>query len=208
MSEKTPKLRFKDENGGEFPEWEETTLGELSKPLTYGLNVAAIDYDGENKYIRITDIDEQSHRYIDSNKVSPAGSISEDYRVREGDILFARTGASTGKSYMYRKEDGKMYYAGFLIRALIKKGYDHRFVFYQTLTRKYKNWVSVMSMRSGQPGINAKEYSSFKFYTPSLKEQQKIADYLSAIDRKIEKEKEKLEALEEQKKGFLQQMFV
>ena len=66
-----PKLRFKNENGEEFPEWEEKRLGEISKSFDYGLNAAAIKFDGENKYIRITDIDDSSRKYIEDNKVSP-----------------------------------------------------------------------------------------------------------------------------------------
>ena len=68
--------------------------------LDYGMNAAAIAYDGENKYIRITDIDEQSSQYISDDPVSPAGQLLDKYIVEENDILFARTGASTGKSYL------------------------------------------------------------------------------------------------------------
>jgi type I restriction enzyme S subunit len=202
------ELRFMDEGGGEFPEWEETTFGEISISMQYGMNTAAKEFDGENKYIRITDIDESSRRYIEDGKVSPLGKLSEEYLVKQGDILFARTGASTGKSYLYRETDGKMYYAGFLIKLRVREGVDSRFVYYQTLLKEYDQWVKVMSMRSGQPGINAQEYSSYKFSLPSLEEQIIIADFLDGIKNKVEKEKEKLMILEEQKKGFMQGMFI
>lgn len=81
------------------------------------MNAAAKNYDGVNKYIRITDIDEASSTYTDKDIVSPDGVLTDNYLVNNRDILLARTGASTGKSYLYKKSDGKLYYAGFLIRA-------------------------------------------------------------------------------------------
>ena len=58
-----PKLRFKADDGSDFPNWEEKTLGELCEPLTYGMNAAATKFDGENRYIRITDIDDETHAF-------------------------------------------------------------------------------------------------------------------------------------------------
>lgn len=167
-------------------EWKQITLGECSISLDYGMNTAAKTFDGINKYIRITDIDENSSRYKSENPVSPSGNIDEKYLVGENDILFARTGASTGKSYLYHQDDGKLYFAGFLIRAKIKNEHNSMFIFSQTQTEKYNKWVQLMSMRSGQPGINSQEYSSFKFFLPSIKqEQDKIASFLSLIDERI-----------------------
>ncbi|MFR9710022.1 restriction endonuclease subunit S [Paenibacillus sp. MB22_1] len=198
-----PSLRFK----GFSEQWMPTTIGAVSKSIDYGLNVAATDFDGENKYIRITDIDEESHLYIEQNKVSPEGSMTDEYLLKEGDILLARTGASTGKSYMYRSEDGKMYFAGFLIRLRIKETVDHRFVYYQTWRSHYNRWVKLMSMRSGQPGINASEYSGFEFYIPTIDEQRKISSFFSLLDQKIVKQEEKIKQLELFKKGMLQKIF-
>ncbi|TVZ84341.1 type I restriction enzyme S subunit [Aeribacillus composti] len=198
-----PDLRFFN-----FKEpWKLTTLGDVSESLSYGMNAAATEYDGVNKYIRITDIDEKTHRYNPENIVSPLGELSDEYLVGENDILFARTGASTGKTYLYSSDDGKLYYAGFLIKAHIKSNVDAKFVFYQTQREIYKNWVKVMSMRSGQPGINSSEYATFSFLIPSLKEQQKISAFFSLIDKKIEKQREKVEALQLYKKGMLQKVY-
>ena len=184
-------------------EWEEITLGECAaSSLDYGMNAAAIDYDGENKYIRITDIDEKSSKYISDNPVSPAGELSDRYIVNENDILFARTGASTGKTYLYDKKDGKLYFAGFLIRAKIKKEYNSAFVFSQTQTLQYDKWVKLMSMRSGQPGINSQEYASYKFSIPSKEEQTKIARLLQLIDDRISTQSQIIEELKTLKKGL------
>lgn len=201
------EVRFKADDGNEFPDWEEKKLGEVCAPLTYGMNAAAVKYDGENKYIRITDIDDESHLYKNDGLVSPDGELDDKYLVSENDILLARTGASVGKSYLYDKKDGKLYYAGFLIKAHVKSE-NSKFIYYQTLTDRYARWVQVTSMRSGQPGINANEYSEFMVYVPCLAEQQKIADSLSSLDEVIEKQKATLAAWEELKKGLLQQMFV
>lgn len=201
-----PKLRFKKDDGSDFPDWEEKKLGDVCDTLTYGMNAAAVKFDGENKYIRITDIDDESHCYKNDELVSPDGELDNTYLVCENDILLARTGASVGKSYLYNKEDGKLYYAGFLIKAHVKSE-NSKFIFFQTLTERYDKWVKITSMRSGQPGINANEYSDFTMNVPSLPEQQKIADFLSTIDTIIEKQRATVSAWEERKKGVMQKLF-
>ncbi len=166
-------------------EWTLTTIGNVSLPLEYGLNSPAVNYDGKHKYIRITDINDETHRYINDNPVSPDNVNEGKYRVVENDILFARTGASTGKSYLYSSDDGELYFAGFLIKAHIKEDYDSYFVFSQTLTSKYDKWVKLVSVRSGQPGINSQEYSGYSFYIPRIEEQRYISGFLRLLDEKI-----------------------
>ena len=175
-----PALRFP-----EFTEeWEKCKFGEIATGFDYGMNAAAKPYDGQNKYIRITDIDETSSTYNNEDVVSPDGTLSENYMVNERDILLARTGASTGKSYLYRKSDGKLYFAGFLIRANVAE-HNPYFVFSQLHTHRYWRWVSIMSARSGQPGINSQEYASFPIFTTTLIEENKISTLLSLIDERI-----------------------
>lgn len=201
-----PKLRFKADDGNQFPSWGEKKLGDICTPLTYGMNVAAIKYDGLNKYIRITDIDDESHLYKSDEYVSPNGVLDDRYLVGENDILFARTGASVGKSYIYNKKDGKLYYAGFLIKAHVKSE-NSNFVFYQTLTERYAKWVQLTSMRSGQPGINANEYSEFGIQIPCLQEQQKITSLFTELDNLIQSAEKELEGYRELKQCMLQKMF-
>ena len=186
---------------------ESERFDKIATKFDYGLNAAAKAFDGENKYIRITDIDEGSNKYSLSDVVSPDCELDEDYLVKENDILFARTGASTGKTYLYNKDDGKMFFAGFLIRANIHTQNNAYFIFSQTLTERYDNWVRIFSMRSGQPGINAQEYKSFEVLLPPLPEQQKIAEILSTQDKLIELQEKKIEQLKELKKAYLQKMF-
>ena len=172
----------------------------------YGMNSAAKDFDGVNKYIRITDISDISHKFVPNPLTSPEGRLNDKFRLKEGDIVFARTGASTGKSYLYDKNDGKLYFAGFLIKFHINKACP-QFVFFNTLRNNYENWVKVVSVRSGQPGINAEEYKKFMFYLPSIQEQEKIANFLSLIDKKIEFLEKTLVLYQKIKKHILEQIF-
>lgn len=151
------------------------------------MNAAAKEYDGENKYIRITDIDDNTHEFLTDNLTSPDIDLTgaDNYKLTERDILFARTGASVGKSYIYRNSDGLVYYAGFLIRARIKEEYDAEFVFQNTLTDRYNKYIAVTSQRSGQPGVNAQEYAEFEIEVPKKEEQTKIGTYFRNIDHLI-----------------------
>ena len=167
------------------------------------MNAAAKIYDGVNKYIRITDIDEASSTYTDKDIVSPDGVLTDNYLVNNRDILLARTGASTGKSYLYKKSDGKLYYAGFLIRANVTT-HDPYFVFSQLHTHRYWRWVSIMSARSGQPGINSQEYSSFPIYTTSIEEESKIAKLLSLLDERISTQNKIIEDLKRLKSAIIE----
>ena len=167
------------------------------------MNAAAKNYDGLNKYIRITDIDEASSTYTDKDIVSPDGVLTDNYLVNNRDILLARTGASTGKSYLYKKSDGKLYYAGFLIRANVTT-HDPYFVFSQLHTHRYWRWVSIMSARSGQPGINSQEYSSFPIYTTSIEEESKIAKLLSLLDERISTQSKIIEDLKRLKSAIIE----
>ena len=192
-------MRFLEFSG----EWEKTSIGDCCSDLEYGMNAASKNFDGVNKYIRITDIDELTAEYKQDSLVSPDALLEDKYLVKDGDILFARTGASTGKTYIYAPQDGKLYYAGFLIRANVNFGTNPKFVFYQTQTHRYKKWVSIMSMRSGQPGINSQEYASYQFWKPTKEEQDKISDLISLLDQRIKTQKKIIEKCESLIRGLL-----
>ena len=204
--QKVPEIRFK----GFTEAWEQRKLGDIASSFEYGLNAAAKEYDGENKYIRITDIDDNTHKFLTDNLTSPDIDLTgaDNYKLTEGDILFARTGASVGKTYIYRNSDGLVYYAGFLIRARIKEEYDAEFVFQNTLTDRYNKYIAVTSQRSGQPGVNAQEYAEFEINVPKKEEQTKIGTYFRNIDHLITLHQQKCEELKKIKKFMLQKMFV
>ncbi|EME3527334.1 restriction endonuclease subunit S, partial [Enterococcus faecium] len=182
---------------------------ELAESFEYGLNASAKKFDGSNKYIRITDIDDISHKFNQSGVTSPDIDFAsaDNYKLKKGDILFARTGASVGKTYMYRESDGLVYYAGFLIRARIKSKISSEFVFQTTFTDSYNRFIKITSQRSGQPGVNAEEYSNFKIMIPNYEEQNAIGCFFKKIDDTITLHQRKLDLLKETKKGFLQKMF-
>jgi len=195
-------LRFPEFSG----EWKKCKFGDIATGFDYGMNAAAKPFDGENKYIRITDIDEASSTYNDKDIVSPDGRLTDNYVVNDRDILLVRTGASTGKSYLYRKSDGKLYYAGFLIRANITE-HNPYFVFSQLHTHRYWRWVSIMSARSGQPGINSQEYSSFPIFTTSLHEENKISTLLSLLNERIVTQNKIIEDLKKLKSAIAETLF-
>lgn len=202
------EIRFKSKEGKDYPCWKIAKLSEISQSLSYGLNASAAQFDGKNGYLRITDIDERTNKYISSTRVSPSCNPDKKYLLKEGDIVFARTGNSVGKTYIYKNTDGVLYYAGFLIRARLNPDVYPYFIFLQTLTNEYRKWVRIMSQRSGQPGINSEEYGNYKIVLPCLEEQEKIASVFRELDKKIDLSLAKIASLKKLKQGFMQQMFV
>ena len=200
-----PEIRFE----GFTDPWEQRKLGSIAASFDYGLNAAATEYDGQNKYLRITDIDDATHEFLKSDLTTPLADLamSADYLLEEGDLLFARTGASVGKTYLYRQYDGTVYFAGFLIRARIGESADPEFVYQATLTDAYKKYVAITSQRSGQPGVNAQEYADYQLMLPSRTEQQQIGMTLRSLDNLITLHQRKHDKLCTVKKSMLDKMF-
>ena len=189
--------------------WEQRKLSEMCGTFEYGLNAAAKEFDGKNKYIRITDIDDASREFLLSDLSSPDICLDgmSKYLLSSGDIVFARTGASVGKTYIYRENDGIVYFAGFLIRAKVNQDNDAEFVFQSTLSPSYEKYIRITSQRSGQPGVNAQEYGEYDLFAPSKEEQQRIGQFLRGIDNLITLHQRKFEKLTNVKKSMLEKMF-
>ena len=168
-------------------DWEVKKLDELTVGKgTYGINASAVEYNELlPKYLRITDIDDEGYFSVD--KLSSVNdSSSKDFYLEENDIVFVRTGSTTGKSYLYNPNDGLLVYAGFLIKfSLDKSKVDKYYIWSFTKSDKYNDWVNTFSQRSGQPGLNSNEYASLLIPLPPLSEQQKIAEILSTWDKAI-----------------------
>ena len=200
--QKVPETRFPGFTG----DWEQRKLSEMCGTFEYGLNAAAKEFDGKNKYIRITDIDDASREFLLSDLSSPDICLDgmSKYLLSSGDIVFARTGASVGKTYIYRENDGIVYFAGFLIRAKVNQDNDAEFVFQSTLSPNYEKYIRITSQRSGQPGVNAQEYGEYDLFAPSKEEQQRIGHFLRGIDNLITLHQLKLEEMKKQKKALMQ----
>ena len=184
------KSGYKQSELGVIPkEWEAAILRSyLLKKPDYGINAPAAPFsDHLPAYIRITDITEDGY-FSTKNLASVNSTQASQYYLHDGDIVFARTGASVGKSYRYKLNDGPLVFAGFLIRIKPdpKKLIPSYLAAYIT-TGTYWNWVRLMSMRSGQPGINGNEFSQLPIPIPPLPEQTAIATALSDIDALLSK---------------------
>jgi type I restriction enzyme S subunit len=188
--------------------WEVKKLGEylLNKP-DYGINAPAVAYsDNLPSYLRITDISEDG-RFIPDNRTSVNNPNSDKYYLQKDEIVLARTGASVGKSYLYNPNDGKLVFAGFLIRIKVNTSkLNARFLKGILETKYFWDWVRVTSMRSGQPGINGNEYSQLLISIPSLNEQTAIAQTLSDMDAEIEQLEQKLSKYKFIKQGMMQEL--
>lgn len=206
------KPGYKKTKVGVIPEdWEIKRLGEVCGNICgeYGANESAISYSKDlPRYVRITDINDNGS--LSQEKVSADLTKEEidKYRLKYGDLLFARTGATVGKSYLHLDTKEEMVYAGFLIRFNFDLNQVNPIIIKEiTNTNYYWNWVKAFSARSGQPGLNSKELSSLHLPIPPLPEQKAIADCLTTWDRAIEKQKKLIAAKKLQKKGLMQQIF-
>jgi type I restriction enzyme S subunit len=155
----------------------------LKESPKYGINAAAVPLQGNLPvYIRITDISEDGY-FKSSERVGVNSPFSNLYKLKTGDIVLARTGASVGKSYIYRESDGELVYAGFLIKVSPNtEMLNPEFLFQYLKTEQYWAWVIVNSMRSGQPGVNGNEFASLLIPLPYIEEQTVIANALSDVD--------------------------
>lgn len=204
---KIPKIRFMNFND----KWDYKTLDEISKSIEYGLNASAKDFDGIHKYLRITDINDSSRLFLTDKLSSPDVDFTleeyDSFKLQKNDLLFSRTGASVGKTYLYRDSDGEVYYAGFLIRARLGELSDGNFIFQQTLTDKYKRFIEITSQRSGQPGVNGKEYGDWALGITSLPEQSAIGSLFRTFDDLLNSYKGNLVNYQSLKATMLSKMF-
>ncbi len=200
------ETKFKQTEVGMIPsDWEVKTLGSLTDKCSYGVGAEARVYCGDVKYIRITDIDDESHRFSPSPITSPS-FFQEKHIVQKNDLLVARTGASVGKSYLYDEKDGKLVYAGFLMKLNVFNA-DSKYVFYNTLTKSYWNWVASESARTGQPGLNLQQMKLYSIaLPPTIKEQQRIANALSDVDTLIANLEKLIAKKKNIKQGAMQQL--
>ena len=163
-------------------QWPESTLKEICDgKLSYGSGAAATDYDGKTRYIRITDITDNGELGVD---IKSPNVIDEKYLLHDGDILFARSGATVGKTFQYREKYGRSIYAGFLIRLIPDKSkVIPDYVFGFTKSAFYEEFVKKTQRAVGQPNINAQEYGDLKICLPPIEKQKEFAAFLEQSDK-------------------------
>jgi type I restriction enzyme S subunit len=185
--------------------WQVVTLNEISlRPGEYGSISAAIPWTSElPRYVRITDIDGNGSLSPD-NIAGIDWDKARPYLLSEGDLCFARSGATVGKTYLYDRRDGFCAFAGYVIRFSIDSMRAlPEYVSAWTRSGWYSQWVSSVVRQGAQPNINAKEYGAHRLPLPPLREQRKIVDVLSSVDNSIRSLKCLVAKLEVTKQGVL-----
>jgi len=190
---------------GDVPEhWEVKRLKYiLQEPLQYGANEAAELDDPElPRFVRITDVDESGNLREETFRSLPE-EIAKPFLLDEGDLLFARSGATVGKTFFYRKAWGKAAYAGYLIRARLKKSMVYPdYINFITKSSFYSQWISSILIQATIQNVSAEKYASYVIPLPPIQEQQAIADFLDRETAKIDTLIMKVEAVIEKLKEY------
>lgn len=194
---------------GEIPEtWEVCKLKYLLKSnLQYGANSSGIEFN-ENlpRYVRITDI-KSSETLYEKGKLSLSEEDSRGYLLQDGDILFARSGATVGKTFLYHSNIGKAAFAGYLIRAQLNENLNPKFLSYYTLSSGYDEWKNRIFIQATIQNIGADKYANMQIPLPPLSEQESIAKFLdkkcAQIDSLISEKQSLIKDLAEYKKSLI-----
>lgn len=148
----------------------------------YGAQSASIDYNSSRpRYVRITDINDDGT--LNDDMVSSA-NVEDDkqYKLSYGDFMFARMGATVGKTYAYKS--GNQIFAGYLIRYRLNlEKIMPEYLYAYTKLDEYRNWVLLNQSGAAQPGINAKKYGSLRVPVAPLKEQKAFVKFVNQVDK-------------------------
>ena len=171
---------------GDIPQHWKTTLFKrlLREPMMYGANESAESYkESEPRFIRITDITLDG-KLNNDNKASLSRSKAIKYMLHKGDLLFARSGATVGKCYLF-KEDIEACFAGYLIKAQCDKELMPEYMRYYCQSHYYNEWKAQSFIQSTIQNISAERYSYLPVTLPPVDEQEAIAKYLDQRTAKI-----------------------
>ena len=176
---------------------------------SYGIAASAVD---KNEllptYLRITDIYDDGTLNFEGLK-SVDDPKSDNYKLEPNDIVFARTGGSTGRNYFYDGEDGEFIFAGFLIKFSIDpEKCNPKFIKYYCQSQEYKEWVQSFNTGSTRGNINAKTFGNMPIPYVSRKQQDLIVKTLSALDDKIAENKKINHHLAEIAKSIFDSYFI
>lgn len=198
------EIRFKDENGQDYPDWEEKKLGEVAEIKTGNTPPTKdIDNYGE-EYLFVSPGDLGRKKYINATeKMLSNKGYSISRKFDKSSILFTCIGSTIGKLGIA----GKDLTSNQQINAILpNNNYNSEYLYYSLDFLSSR--IKLLASNQAVPIINKSEFEKIKIYLPSLPEQEKIAYFLSALDRSIELEEERLEVYEKLKKGLMQRMFV
>jgi type I restriction enzyme S subunit len=162
--------------------WTIKTLDELAERIDYGHTASADRAEVGPKFLRITDI---QNGHVDWNTVPHCPATPDEldkYRLRDGDIVFARTGNTTGKSFHLKEPPQDAVFASYLIRVRPSRSVDSRFLAHFFDTPNYWNQIEKNAQGAGQPGVNATRLKTLEIPLPPLPEQKRIADILDKAD--------------------------
>ena len=191
-------------------EWKEYRLEKLTIGKgEYGIGASAVPFDSSKyTYLRITDINDDGT--LNKQNLMSVDDINAcNYILKKNDIVFARTGNSTGRSYFYDGSDGVLVYAGFLIKFSIDDNkVNPRILKYYTHSKPYFDWVHSFDTGGTRGNINAKTYGTMPIILPSRKIQDKIVSILKSFDDKIELNRRINENLEQQAQALFKSWFV
>lgn len=177
------------------------TLADVSKNGRgyYGIGASAVPFSDElYTYLRITDINDDGTLNMNDLKSVDDESASE-YLLEPNDIVFARTGASTGRNYFYDGSDGEFVYAGFLIKFSIDPiRVNPKYIKYYCQSAKYKGWIQSFNTGSTRGNINAKTLAQMPIPLIPREQQDVLVSVLSSLDEKIKNNNEVNKNLEQQ----------
>ena len=175
----------------------------------YGIAASAIPYSHNKRtYLRITDINDDGSINL-SGLMSVEDENADKFLLNPNDIVFARTGNSTGRSYFYDGSVGPLVYAGFLIKfSLDKTKVNPRILKYYTHSQKYYDWVHSFDTGGTRGNINAKTYGEMPIDLPPIETQNRIVSILKSLDDKIELNKRINDNLEKQAQGLYKSWFI
>ena len=189
-------------------ERKEIQLSELCDSVDYGFTASASKEPCGPKFLRITDI---VPGFINWPLVPFAAATlkeEEKYKLHDGDIVIARTGATTGASAYIRNPPDAIF-ASYLVRLKIKPTAISLFVSYFLKSSVFWNHIrGVLGDKSAQPNASAKTMVSVKLNIPPITEQKAIASVLGALDEKIENNRRMNETLEEMARAIFKSWFV
>ena len=176
---------------------------------SYGIAASAVERKADlPTYLRITDIFDDGTLNLSELKSVDAPN-SDKYILKPNDIVFARTGGSTGRNYFYDGSDGVFVYAGFLIKFSIDpEKVNPKYVKYYCRSKQYNDWVQSFNTGSTRGNINAQTFGNMEIPLPERKQQDYLVSILEPIDEKIKNNKQVNDNLEQQAQSYFQELFV